>query len=179
MPFDSDEATRRTLSLGRFYQTLAPWAFENPLIFHARSAKSEAVRSAIEQAAEVGFELVILTFGSGFDIEERSERFLGEMKTLVDFAHSKGVGLGGYSLLASRSISPDVDVVDPATKKPGGARFGASPCIGSEWGRNYFAALREFFETTGADVLEHDGSYPGDVCASRTHPGHRGLDDSY
>lgn len=179
MPFDSQEATRRTLALGRFYRTLAPWAFENPLIFHARSAASDAVRAAIEQAAEVGFELVILTFGSGFDIEERGARFLDEMKALVDFAHAKGVGLGGYSLFASRSISPDVDVIDPATGKPGGARFGASPCIGSEWGRNYFTALREFFERTGADVLEHDGSYPGDVCASTTHPGHRGLEDSY
>jgi hypothetical protein len=27
-------------------------------------------------------------------------------------------------------------------------------------------------------LLEHDGSYPGDVCASTTHPGHNGLDDS-
>ena len=27
-------------------------------------------------------------------------------------------------------------------------------------------------------VLENDGSYPGDVCASTHHPGHRGLEDS-
>jgi len=27
-------------------------------------------------------------------------------------------------------------------------------------------------------VLEHDGSYPGDVCASTQHPGHTGLPDS-
>jgi len=27
-------------------------------------------------------------------------------------------------------------------------------------------------------VLEHDGSYPGDTCASTTHPGHKGLGDS-
>jgi len=27
-------------------------------------------------------------------------------------------------------------------------------------------------------VLEHDGSYPGDVCASESHPGHKGLNDS-
>ena len=26
--------------------------------------------------------------------------------------------------------------------------------------------------------LEHDGSYPGDVCASTSHPYHRGLNDS-
>lgn len=28
------------------------------------------------------------------------------------------------------------------------------------------------------DVLEHDGSYPGDVCISDRHPGHNGLNDS-
>jgi len=28
------------------------------------------------------------------------------------------------------------------------------------------------------DILEHDGSYPGDVCASTNHPGHAGLKDS-
>jgi hypothetical protein len=27
-------------------------------------------------------------------------------------------------------------------------------------------------------MLEHDGSYPGDLCASTGHPGHRGLEDS-
>ncbi|HEY9175734.1 MAG TPA: hypothetical protein VI136_25935, partial [Verrucomicrobiae bacterium] len=36
----------------------------------------------------------------------------------------------------------------------------------------------QFFEQTGCAVLEHDGSYPGDVCASTNHPGHRGLADS-
>jgi hypothetical protein len=28
------------------------------------------------------------------------------------------------------------------------------------------------------DILEHDGSYPGDVCMSTIHPGHNGLNDS-
>jgi len=28
------------------------------------------------------------------------------------------------------------------------------------------------------NILEHDGSYPGDLCASQAHPGHRGLSDS-
>ena len=27
-------------------------------------------------------------------------------------------------------------------------------------------------------MLEHDGSYPGDLCASTKHPGHHGLNDS-
>jgi hypothetical protein len=33
-------------------------------------------------------------------------------------------------------------------------------------------------EKTGFDLLEHDGSYPGDLCASTRHPGHKGLEDS-
>ncbi len=64
------------------------------------------------------------------------------------------------------------------TGQPGGARFGNSPCLGSVWGENYFRKLRQFFEQTGCGVLENDGSYPGDVCASTNHPGHAGLKDS-
>lgn len=86
--------------------------------------------------------------------------------------------LGGYSLLASRKISPDDDVINPGTGAPGGAIYGESPCLGSRWGIDYFRKLRAFMETTGVSVLEHDGSYPGDLCASTKHPGHRGLDDS-
>jgi hypothetical protein len=33
-------------------------------------------------------------------------------------------------------------------------------------------------DTLGIDLLEHDGPYPGDVCGSASHPGHRDLLDS-
>ncbi len=176
---DSGDEVRRTLALCRMYRAIAPWVQENPLIFHCRSSEPSAVRSAIDQAAEVGFELVIMTFGSGFDIENESPDYLARMKGLADYAHGKGVALGGYSLLASRSIDADNDVVNPATGKPGGfATFGNSPCVESAWGREYFRKLRAFFEKTGCDVLEHDGSYPGDACASTSHAGHRSYEDS-
>ncbi len=175
---DRDEI-RNSLALGRMYRTIAPWVMENPLIHHVRSAHPTAVRLAIDQAAEVGFELVIMTFGSGFDIENSSPEYLKQIRELAEYAHSKGVALGGYSLLASRSVSKKDDVVNPATGKTGGfARFGNSPCLESEWGQAYFAKLDKFFEATGCDVLEHDGSYPGDACASTDHPGHRGYEDS-
>ena len=35
-----------------------------------------------------------------------------------------------------------------------------------------------FIDETGFAVLEHDGPYPGDFCASATHPGHEDYDDS-
>lgn len=175
---DSTDRERRGLALRRAYRTLAPWVQENPILMHIRSAKPEAVRTALDQCAEVGFELAILTFGSGFNVENEKPEYLAELKGVADYARERHLALGGYSLLASRSIDRDDDVINPQTGAPGGARFGNSPCLGSRWGQDYFRKLRQFFERTGCGVLEHDGSYPGDVCASTNHPGHVGLKDS-
>jgi hypothetical protein len=175
---DSTERERRGLAVRRMYRTLAPWITENPILIHVRSADPESVRLAIDQCAAVGFEMVIMSFGSGFSIEKEDPAYLAQIEELVDYGKSKGVELGGYSLLASRKIDAEDDVINPATGKPGGAIFGDSPCLGSRWGNEYFRKLMSFIEKTGISVLEHDGSYPGDVCASTTHPGHRGLDDS-
>jgi hypothetical protein len=98
--------------------------------------------------------------------------------TQVDYGKQKGITLGCYSLLASRNISQEDDVINPKTMTIDGAVFDHSPCLGSKWGINYFRKLYAYFEKTGMGVLEHDGSYPGDVCASTRHPGHRGLEDS-
>lgn len=175
---DSTDRERRGLATRRAYRALAPWVQENPILMHVRSAQPDAVKLAVDQCAEVGFEMVIMTFGSGFEIENDKPEYLATIKELADYARSKSIALGGYSLLASRSIDVANDAINPKTGKPGGARFGNSPCLGSAWGRGYFSKIRNFFESTGCAVLEHDGSYPGDVCASETHPGHRGLNDS-
>ena len=175
MLHDGYDRERNGLALRRMYRTLAPWTTENPLMMHARFADWEKVKTAIDQAAAVGFEMVILTFGSGFDIENNSDEYLAKMKSYADYAALKGIEIGGYSLLASRTISSDQDVVMPTGENP---TFGNSPCIGSEWGQEYFQKLYHFYETTGFTLLEHDGSYPGDVCMSTDHPGHSNLNDS-
>jgi hypothetical protein len=176
--FDSTDRERKGLAQRRMYRTIAPWAMENPIFMHVTSTKPEVVTSAIDQAAEVGFEMVILSFGSGFDPENQDPKIIAEMKSLNDYANGKGIVLGGYSLLASRNISPEDDVINPKTGTTEGAIFGYSPCLGSRWGIAYFRKLRSFFKATGMGVLENDGSYPGDICASTHHPGHRGLEDS-
>ncbi len=175
---DSTERERRSLAVRRMYRTIAPWVTENPIMLHIRDAAPDAVRLALDQCAEVGAEMAILSFGSGFDMESEDPAYLAEMKGLVDYAHARGVQLGGYSLLASRRISAEDDVINPETGKPGGAIFGDSPCLGSRWGQEYFRRIQNFIEVTGLDLVEHDGSYPGDHCASTTHPGHEGLLDS-
>ena len=172
---DSTERERRGLAVRRMYRTIAPWVTESPLMTHVRWSDWDTVRNAVDQCADVGFEMIILTFGSGFDIENESPEYLAEMKRFADYARSKGIEIGGYSLLASRSIDAANDVVMPPGMHP---TFGNSPCLGSAWGRDYFRKLFQFYDATGFMLLEHDGSYPGDPCASDTHPGHVSLDDS-
>lgn len=174
---DSNDRERKGLAVRQMYRRIAPWVTENPIMMHVRSAEPKAVRLAIDQCAEVGFEMVIISFWSGFDMENEKPEYLAQYKELADYAHSKGIELGAYSLLASRSVGPADDILDPATGKVGGV-FGVSPCVESRWGREYFRKLYAFFEKTGMDLLEHDGSYPGDLCGSTQHPGHHGVQDS-
>jgi hypothetical protein len=178
LAFDSSDRERNGLAKRRMYRALAPWVTGNPIFMHVRQSDPASVKLAIDQAAEAGFEMVILSFGSGFAAENEDAAYLDQLRQLVQYGKSKGIELGGYSLLASRRISEEHDAINPATGKPGGAIFGDSPCLASTWGLEYFRKLRRLYETTGMTVLEHDGSYPGDVCASTRHPGHEGLQDS-
>jgi hypothetical protein len=175
---DGSDRERRGLAVRKLYRLMAPWTTESPLMLHQTSTDPTVVKTAIDQAAECGFEMVILSFGSGLNMEDASPANIAKFRALADYAHAKNIEFGGYSLLASRRIDDANDVIDPKTGKPGGAVFGNSPCLESSWGRRYFANLEKFIQETGFDLLEHDGSYPGDVCASTTHPGHRGLEDS-
>jgi len=146
---------------------------ENPVLMHVRSARPDAVRQAIDQCAEVGFEMVVLTFGSGFDFESHKPEYQAQLKELADYGRAKGIALGGYSLLASRGAATAAENTQGVP-----ARYGVMPCLGATWGSNYLAQLKHFIEYAGLGVLEHDGSYPGDQCASTNHPYHRGLEDS-
>ena len=178
MPFDSDDRERKGLFCRRFYRAVAPWTTESPILMHVTSSDPTVVRRAIDQCRQVGYEMVILSFGSGADAENVSEENIRKFSELADYARSQGVELGCYSLLASRWIDDSTDVINPMTGKRGGMTFGSSPCLGSRWADRYFDKVRTFLKRTGISCLEHDGSYPGDPCASTRHPGHRGLGDS-
>lgn len=175
---DSDTRERQGLALRRAQRVLAPWLTENPIMMHVRNADTKTFRNAVDQCADVGFEMIIYTFGSGLEMENVNPDYLTRIKADVDYAHSKGIEVGAYSLFSSRRIDDVNDVINPKTGKTGGAIFGNAPCMGSVWATNYLAKIKRFMEATGLDLLEHDGPYPGDLCASTSHPGHRGLEDS-
>ncbi len=175
---DSDERERKGLIRRKMYRTVAPQVTENPILMHVRSAEPDAVRLAIDQCAAVGFEMVIMTFGSGFNIESEDTEYIATMKGLTNYAHSKGVQLGGYTLMcASRDVGEDYNCIDPDTDRPG-SRFGQSACLASRWADGYFERVLNFMDETGMDVIETDGPYHGDVCAATTHEHHNGLADS-
>jgi len=176
---DSYDRERRGLAIRKMYRTVAPWTNENPIFMHLVSKNDEEVTSAIDQCAATGYEALILSFGSHCNMEDSSAANIAKWKKLADYAHSKNIMIGGYSLFSSRRISDEDDVIDPATGKPDAAAFfGHAPCMGSKWGLKYLATLKSFISQTGFDIFENDGPYPGDVCASTTHPGHKDLYDS-
>ncbi len=175
LPQDGTDRERNGLSRRRMYRIIAPWTTENPLMMHARYADWDRIKLAIDQCAEVGFEMVIMTFGSGFQIENDSDAYLEKMKGYADYARSKGIEIGGYSLLSSRSIGSGNDIVSPPGVTP---THGNCPALASDWGQEYFRKLYQFFEKTGMRLLEHDGSYPGDIDITQRLPLQKGELDS-
>ncbi len=175
---DGYDRERRGLAIRRMYQVVAPWTNENPIFMHLVSKNDDEVINAVNQCTATGYEALILSFGSHCNMEDTSAINIKKWKALADYAHGKNILIGSYSLFSSRRISDEDDVIDPATGKPGGAFFGNAPCYGSKWGLAYLEKIKYFISKTGFNIFENDGPYPGDVCASTTHPGHKGLDDS-
>ena len=175
---DSYDRERNGLARRKMYRAIAPWTQQNPIFMHLVSKTDDQVRTAIDQCVDTGYEALILSFGSHINMEDNSPENIARWKSLANYAHSKGIKIGGYSLFSSRTIGPETDVISPITGKPGGAFFGNAPCFASDWGLKYLDKLKFFFSQTGFDIFENDGPYPGDVCASHSHPGHKGLEDS-
>lgn len=170
---DGTDRERRGLAQRRMYRTIAPWTQENPVMVHLISNDPTAIRKIIDQGAEVGVEMIILSFGSGMNMESRDPAYQAKYKQVADYARSKGIVLGAYSLLASRGAATAAD-----NCRGGRVRYGVMPCLGAKWGHDYLEQLKSFMTNTGFAILEHDGSYPGDTCACTDHPFHRGLEDS-
>lgn len=175
---DSYDRERRGLAIRKMYRTISPWIAQNPIFMHLVSRTDEQVFTAIDQCAATGYEALILSFGSHCTMEDTSEANLSRWKQIADYAHRKNVRIGSYSLFSSRKIDDTTDVINPLTGKPGGTFFGNAPCFGSYWGLAYRDKIKKFISTTGFDIWENDGPYPGDVCASTRHPGHRDVTDS-
>jgi hypothetical protein len=175
LAFDDGNRERRSLALRRMYRTVAPWVTENPLTHHLLTNNPDQVRQAIDSAAEVGFEAIILSFGSGFDLENRDPAHLQTWREVADYADQKGIELGGYSLFSSRHVGNEHMIVSPEGQSP---THGQCPAVTSGWGQQWLTTVREFYDATGFDQFENDGPYPGDIDTTARPPLQAGELDS-
>ena len=65
---------------------LAPWITENPIMMHVLGHDRRTVRVAVDQCAEVGFEMAIITFWSGFEQESEDPAYLPTCLTRIERA---------------------------------------------------------------------------------------------
>ena len=175
LAYDDGNRERRGLALRRMYRTVAPWTTENPITHHLLTNKADRVREAIDEAAEVGFEAIILSFGSGFNMENRDPAFLATWKGVADYAEHQGIELGSYSLFSSRGVGGEHMIVSPEGQRP---THGKCPAVTSTWGQQWLKTIREFYDATGFDQFENDGPYPGDIDVTSRPPLQQGIEDS-
>ncbi len=168
---DTDDAERQGLARRKMFRTVAPWTQENPVFMHLRNSDSESIRRAVDQCAATGFEMIILTFGSGFNMESTDRKYWERIKADFDYAHGKGIRMGGYILFCSTASKGPLHDAKQDVYPP-------SLCLGSEFVDGYFKHLYDFMEFVGQDIIETDGPYHGYPCAATQHKYHRGRDDS-
>ena len=170
---DSMDEDRKGMARQALYRSIMPWTQESLAYMHVLRQGSNDFRQAVDQAAACGLDMVILTFGSGYNMMSTDPAYIAGVKADFDYARSKGIKAGGYILFSSsRSYGDGRYDVKPAT-------YGRSLCLGSEFGDEYFEQLIGFMKKTGAEVIETDGPYHGFGCERTDHALHRGMDDSY
>eukprot|EP00754_Rhynchopus_humris_P025613 Rhum_TRINITY_DN14949_c0_g1::Rhum_TRINITY_DN14949_c0_g1_i1::g.128763::m.128763 len=168
---DSAELERHTLSRHRLTQALAPHVMENPIFFHGTESSEEGFKAAVDQMAEVGFEMFIFSFGSGFNLESDDPTYLAKVKSQVDYAKAKGIEVGGYDLICLSKGG----AVKPAWRAVGNE---GSACFASGYYDYLHERATNFINKTGLAMLETDGPYAGQSCSSTSHAHHHNEADS-
>ena len=92
---DSSDQERVALSRHRMTRLLAPQTQENPIFFHGTDWNDQGFKTAIDQMVEVGFEMFIISFGSGFHLEDTSDENLDAVASNIRYANDKGIEVGG------------------------------------------------------------------------------------
>ena len=72
---------------------------EFPVFFHLTD--KDRIREAADQCAEVGFDMILLSFGTGFDLEGilANASALAALRDDIAYANSRGIEVGAYDLI--------------------------------------------------------------------------------
>jgi hypothetical protein len=176
-PAEGGFTARAALARRRMWRVLAPQIQEAPVFMHLTNCTPAGIAAAADQCGEAGFDMIILSFGSGFDIESADPAYLASIKASVAYANARGVEVGGYDLIGwtrdPGAINASWSCVDPTTGKNTGNAF---------WGTGWSTWLQErilaFKDATGLSMVELDGPYAGYECASADPDGDPGTVDA-
>lgn len=176
----SSDKERTALAKHRMVRLLAPHVQETPMFFHMVHSDSASVRLVLDQMAEIGFDMMIYSFGSKFDIESENETYIKQMTADIAYANSKGIEVGGYDMISwtrSANIPTKWKAIDPITQKPT-----SNACMASGWYDHLLEKMLTFINRTGLSMIETDGPYGGVTegfpCAAQNHDYHEGLSDA-
>lgn len=159
------------------YRRVAPWVNEAPMYMHLISDNSAEIRRTADELSEIGFDMIIQSFGSGINMESEDEGYIERVRSDYDYVHSKGMRIGGYTL----AIIKDYKSVnhDCATN---GDHSQISRCLCTAWSEGYWSRVLNFIKKTGTDFIEIDGPYHFYLCTGnkpgQTEHKHKGLSDS-
>lgn len=166
---DSAEQERKGLGVRRMHRALAPQMLENPVPFMITDVSSSAaMRLAVDQASETGHELVIIGYGAagwcGMCFAQlNNASFVSWIKSEVEYANAKGVGVSGYSLQQHNGWGEVVPTAEQTLSRAG-AR-GPTACFSTDWHAAYREATLAFLKETGFSGMETDGQYESIPCA--------------
>lgn len=159
------------------YRRVAPWVCEAPLFMHLISDDSQVLRDTADILSDIGYDMIIQSFGSGINLESEDQVYIDRVKSDYDYVHSKGLTIGGYTLAIIRDYQPMNH--DCATN---GDHTKISRCLCTKWSEGYWKQILSFLEKTGSDFIEIDGPYHFNTCTGN-QPGqtehlHKGFADS-
>ena len=164
---------RRGLALRRFLLAIAPQVAEAPLQYHLVASDSPTVRAACDQMAAAGWEMLVQSYGSGFNLESEDAAYAERVAGDVAYCRGKGVEVGGYDLIGwTRDPGRGWAALDAEGRDTGNA------CFASGWADFFTQRALSFAAATGVSVYETDGPYAGYSCSNASHEHHRGAANS-
>jgi len=124
---------QKMIEVKEMYKRIAPWVLESPLIFHITSDIQKLLREAIDDISEVGFDMLIQSFGSMVNLENIGPFNIWRHKKVYTYARSKGIAAGGYTLAIIKNYRPIKGLERNPNDKAGIVR-----CLATEWSVKYW-----------------------------------------
>ena len=156
---DCSDPERHALMKHRMIQSLLPHTMENPIFFHARVENDTEFRAVVDQMADVGFDMLIYSFGSSFDIETDNATYITQVRDQIAYAKAKGIEVGGYDLICLQRGHGGYgeNIRDEWVRANDDGSLSSDACFASDWVEVLSDFVFDFLEATGLSMLEADG----------------------